>query len=297
MTADEGLSVSAAALNALRRDALNVLEAERVAVPERRTFDYIPPEPCPNPTEPPRCTVSLLRAAQMSDALAEARPAMVHLPVGELAALDFERWLDKTRFCGVLPRIYRTADEAGLRDTLEQLRARGVDCVGVANLGHLAIARGIDMELRGEQGLNVYNSAALRFLREQGLSAAMLSFELRREQIRDLQKCIPCEMLLYGRLPLMITENRIRTKGGALCDRRSERFPVLDVGGRSEIENAKVLYLADRADWRDIGLSFARLRFTTESAADCAAILRAHQGGADHAPSELTRGLFYRGVE
>ena len=297
VAAEDGLSVSAAALNALRRDALGALEAARVAVPERRVSDYEAPEAVGNPSEPPRYTVSLLRASQMSDALAEARPAVVCLPAGELAALAFEPWLGLTRFCAVLPRIYRTADEAALRDTLERLRARGVDAVGVANLGHFPLARDLGMELRGEQGLNVYNSAALRFLKELGLSTAMLSFELRREQIRDLRKCVPCEMVVYGRLPLMLTENRIQTKSGALCDRRGERFPVLDVGGRSEIENAKVLYLADREDWRDIGLSFARLRFTTEDAADCAAILRAHMLGADCAPKDMTRGLFYRGVE
>jgi len=291
---DDGLSVSAAALNALRRDALAALDAARVRVPERRTFDYVPPEPAAAPAEPPRFTVSLLRAAQMSGALAALRPAMVHLPADELAALDFEPWLDQTRFCAVLPRIYRTADEAALRETLERLRARGVDAVGIANLGHLALARDLGMELRGEQGLNVYNSAALRFLKEQGLSTAMLSFELRREQVRDLQKCLPCEMIVYGRLPLMLTENALPAE---LTDRRGERFPVLAVGGRSEIENAKVLYLGDRADWRDIGLSFARLRFTAESAAECAAVLRAHLDGADCAPREMTRGLFYRGVE
>ena len=297
VAADNGLSVPAAALNALRRDALAALEAMRTAVPKRRTFDCEAPEAVGNPTEPPRYTVSLLRAAQMSDALAEARPAAVNLPVDELLTLDLAPWRGKTRFCAVLPRVYRTKDEAPLREKLELLRARGVDAVGVANLGHFALARGLGMELRGEPALNVYNSAALRFLKQQGLDAAAVSFELRREQVRDLQKCLPCEMMIYGRLPLMITENRIAAKGGVLADRRGERFPVLDADGRCEIENAKVLYLADRADWRGIGLSYARLRFTTETAEDCAAILRAHVEGADCPPAELTRGLFYRGVE
>ncbi|MCR5826228.1 MAG: U32 family peptidase, partial [Oscillospiraceae bacterium] len=265
--------------------------------PVRRSLSAPLPEPVAETADAPRFTVSLLRAAQMSDALAEARPAMVSLPIDELLALDLAPWLDKTQFCAVLPRIYRTADEPRLRAALAALPARGVNAVGIANLGHLALARGLGLALRGEQGLNVYNSAALRFLASQGLSCAMLSFELRREQVRDLRKCIPCELTVYGRLPLMLTENRIDAPDGVLVDRRSERFPVLTVGGRSEIENAKVLYLADRDDWRDIGLHYARLRFTTETAEDCAAILHAHQRGEDCAPAALTRGLFYRGVE
>lgn len=294
---DDGLSVSAASINALRRDALSALETARKALPERRSFAYVAPERVGNVTEPPQYTVSLLRAAQMSDALAQLRPAMVYLPIDELMTLDLAPYLDRTAFCAVLPRIYRTADEQPLREKLETLRARGVGAVGVANLGHLALVRGLDLQLRGEPALNVYNSAALRFLKDQGLDTAALSFELRREQVRDLQKCLPCELTIYGRLPLMITENRIETVRGTLTDRRKERFPVLDVGGRSEIENAKILYLADRDDWRDIGLSFARLRFTTESPQECAEILRAHAAREDCAPAELTRGLFYRGVE
>jgi len=136
-------------------------------------------------------------------------------------------------------------------------------------------------------------------LREMGLDTAAVSFELRREQVRDLQKLLPCEAVIYGRLPLMITENRIKTDNdNTLTDRRGERFPVLTVaGGCSEIENAKTLYLADHDDWRNVGLAFARLRFTTETPEECAAILHAHAVGEDCAPEELTRGLFYRGVE
>ena len=43
--------------------------------------------------------------------------------------------------------------------------------------------------------------------------------------------------------------------------------------------------------------SGVRLRFTTESAAECAAILRGHMDGSSQPPQNMTRGLFYRGVE
>jgi len=295
----EGLSVSAAALNALRRDALTALEAARTAVPEQRFGAYAAPESAENPTEPPRLTVSLLRAAQLTDALADERPELIYLPIGELARMELKPWLDRTRICAVLPRIYRSADDAPLRAQLADLCRRGLSAVALGNLGHFAIARDYELEKRGDLSLNVFNSAALQLLREMGLDTAAVSFELRREQVRDLQKLLPCEAVIYGRLPLMITENRIKTDNdNTLTDRRGERFPVLTVtGGRSEIENAKTLYLADHDDWRNVGLAFARLRFTTETPEECAAILHAHNVGEDCAPEELTRGLFYRGVE
>lgn len=299
----EGLSASAASINALRRDALSALEAKRTAVPERRTMPYHPPEPVETPAKECGFTVSVFYAEQLTDALIDAAPEWVYLPLDLLPRLDLARYAGKTRFCAVLPRIYRTRDEGDLKMLLADAPRRGVTGVAIGNLGHLRLAQNYELEKRGDLSLNVFNSAALHFWKEQGLSSAAVSFELRREQIRDLQKCLPCEAVVYGRLPLMITENRIaaaETDGGVpmLTDRRGERFPVLTLGdGRCEIENAKTLYLGDRADWRDAGLSFARLRFTTESPETCAAILRAHVEGRVCAVDDLTRGLFYRGVE
>ena len=64
----------------------------------------------------------------------------------------------------------------------------------------------------------------------------------------------------------------------------------------TEIQNCKPLYLADRADWKQLGLTWARLRFTTETPEECVEIFRAYRDGAP-AASDYTRGLFDRGVE
>ena len=295
----DGLAVSAASLNALRRDALGALEAERVALPPRRTEHYVAPEQVENPTAPPQLTVSLMRAEQLSRELIDLKPSVVYLPINELVRPGAQAYFDQARFCAELPRVYRTADEPRLREQLSELRRRGVSAVAIGNLGHFALTRDYDLEKRGDLSLNVFNSAALHFLKQQGLDTAAVSFELRREQIRDLQKCLPCEAVIYGRLPLMVIDNSVDTgKGTTLTDRRGECFPVMKVyGGRNEIENAKTLYLARRDDWQSIGLSYARLRFTTESPKECAEVLRAHLDGTDCTPLDMTRGLFYRGVE
>ncbi len=218
-----------------------------------------------------------------------------------LPQLDLSPHLGRTEFFAVLPRIYRTQDEPILRALLEDAAKKGVTGVSIGNLGHLPLARGLDAAAR-RLALNVYNSAALAFWKEQGLSSACVSFELRDAQIRDLSKCLPCEAIVYGRLPLMLTENCLNANAfgcryfterpasvpcdGAcasapeLTDRRGEHFPVLRAWGcRSEIENGKILYLADKSkDWQTLGLRFAQLRFTTESASECVRVLRAYQG-------------------
>ena len=321
VTLDDGLAVSAGALNALRREALAQMEAQRTAVPKRRTFDFVPPKTVKNGADKPLLTVSLHRAEQLSEELIALAPARVYLPVELLPQLDLAPYLGRTKFFAVLPRVYRTQDEPILRALLEDGIKRGVTGVSLANLGHLSLVRGLDAALHGDWALNVYNSAALAFWKEQGLSSACISFELRDAQIRDLSKCLPCEAIVYGHLPLMLTENCLNANesgcryfkerpvsvpaDGAcasapeLTDRRGEHFPVLRAWGcRSEIENGKILYLADKArDWQSLGLRYACLRFTTESPEDCVQMLRAYHGEAVDAPENITRGLFYRGAE
>ena len=124
--------------------------------------------------------------------------------------------------------------------------------------------------------------------------------------------------MVYGRLPLMITENclvqndcgcRLDRNGPAvpengpcrqpnfLQDRTGAAFPLLPAyGHRTEIQNSRVLWLADRPEYRRLGLAYARLRFTTETPEECVRVFRDYLAGAA-ASGEFTRGLYERGVE
>lgn len=134
--------------------------------------------------------MSIYRAGQLTDALVNEGVETVYVPLELLPSVEVEKYRGRTKFAAVLPRVWRTADEEGLREQLRTAKERGVECAVLGNLGHFALVRRLDMELRGDFGLNVFNSAALRFLKEQGLSGATLSFELRHEQLRDISKCI-----------------------------------------------------------------------------------------------------------
>ena len=316
VTADvaDGLRLSAADINALRREALEKLSAIRVAPPQRRECPTPPLPEARSPADPPALTASLFRPEQLTEGLFAAGPlSRVSLPLGHAAEADIAPYLERARFAVELPRVWRDADEAEIRRLLSLARGRGYTEVLVGNIGQVSLARDSGLVPRGDLGLNVFNTRALQLLKEAGLQSACLSFELRFEQIRDLQKVLPCEAAVYGRLPLMVTENcLISNQYGckshdlhgpcaaphALTDRRGERFPVVSAWGcRSEIENAKTLFLGDKPAYRQVGLAFARLRFTTEDAAECAAVLRRYAGEGDFAPPDLTRGLYYRGVD
>jgi putative protease len=315
VTVDEGLSLSASAVNALRRDALAALTAARTTVPQRRELDAppLPTDDCA--ADAPRFTVSLANAGQLTASLLALHPARVALPLEVLAELDALPPAD-TEWCAILPHIWRDRDEPQLRRWLDHARTIGVTAALLGNIGHFPLVRNTGLALYGDYGLNVFNARSLAYLRDKGLSAACLSFELRFAQLRDLQKVLPTEAIVYGRLPLMITENcLVQNSQGCRCggpaapengpcrrphflrDRTGAAFPLLPAyGHRTEIQNSKVLWLADRPDWKRLGLAYARLRFTTESPAECTEIFRAYQTGAT-APGEFTRGLYERGVE
>ncbi len=300
---DEGLMVPASAVNGLRRELLEELARRREDIPARRDLPVPPLPDAPAGRQAMRFTCSVLKAEQVTAALLAEKPAIVYVPIEELDKLDAGLDWGETELCAVLPRVFRTADEAPLRQLLER---HPEVSVSVGNLGHLPIVRGLGRTLRGDCGLNIFNSRALLFWQAQGLDSAAVSFELRWQQIRDLKKYLPCEAVVYGRLPLMVTENCVTRcsvgcthgAGSVLTDRTGAQFPVTcGYGCRCEIQNSKTLFLADKPEMQRCGLTYGRLRFTTETPEQCVRVLRRYRDGGDWTPEDLTRGLFYRGVE
>lgn len=309
---DGGLSLPVSAVNGLRREALDGLAALRGAPPERREGPVppLPESPCAW-TDAPALTVSLTRAEQLTDAVA-AGAEIVYLPAERLG--DFDALPPGPEYCVSLPRVCKDREETALLALLERGKELGGVSLAVQNIGQVRLAERLGLKARGDFGLNVFNSRSLEQLKRWGLESAVVSFELRHEQVRDLRKCLPCEAIVYGRLPLMITENCLISNGlggcrtkdlrglcrkpHALTDRRGEAFPILPVFGcRSEIENSKVLYLADKPEFRRCGLRYARLRFTNEPPEVCETVVAQFRAGEGEPPENFTRGLFYRGVE
>ena len=301
---DEGLSLPASAVNALRRDALAALTDARTAPPKRRELPVPPPPAGDRAAAAPRFTISVTTAAQLTPELLALGPARVYVPLELLAAFSALPEAD-TEWCAILPRVWRDRDEPELRRWLDHAKSLGVTAVLAGNIGHLSLVRDAGFAVYGDYGLNVFNGRSLDYLRKKGLSSACLSFELRFAQLRDLPKCLPAEAIVYGRLPLMITENCLIENAGAcrcdhpnfLTDRTGSAFPLLPAyGHRTEIQNSRVLWLADRPEYRRLGLAFARLRFTTEAPEECVRVFRDYLAGAA-ASGEFTRGLYERGVE
>ncbi len=308
---DPFLFLPTAEVNDLRRRLVSLISEERAKPPVRRSQPLPPLPESRSPAGAPLTIFQVRTPAQLSEELCALRPDYLYFPamglIGDLSpALRFAE--NGTRLVAVLPRVITDDQTEDVLAALEFLRDNGVEEALVGNLGHVALARRADMALRGDFGLNAFNSRSLSVLRDAGFLSATASFELRMAQIRDLRKCLDLEMIVYGRLPLMVSDQCVIRHSAGRCacsapaqmaDRTGNVFHVVkEFGCRNVIYNAHKLYLADRrADIEECGVWGARLLFTTESARECAEVAKSYLGLSEYRPNVLTRGLYYRGVD
>ena len=308
----EGLSLSASVLNGLRRDTLNQLAALRA---RRNKLKLGKPEKISHVSgykELPGLAVQVTTREQITERMLKMKPAMLYVPL-HILAVDpvFCHELNRrVPVAAVLPRIAHDTELDQIREDLHLVRKMGVKEVLAGNLGLLLLAKEAGMRLRGDYGLNVYNSGSVTTMKELELRSAMLSFEMTLPQIRDVSKAVPCEIFAYGRMPLMVTENcLIRGRTGScgcnlgqtkLVDKTGAEFPVIRDGDkcRSILLNGKKLNWLDRQnDLGRLGLWALRLYFTTENAKEVDSVLSAWHNPPAFDPGSCTRGLYLRGLE
>ena len=308
---EPGLFLSASAINDLRRRLITELKEARAKSPERRRGEIPALLPGHDYRTDPLRIYQVLTAEQLTPELAALHPDYLYVPaevIGDAPERLAPFQAAGTKIAAVLPRVVTDDQSLELDDLLRVAAENGVSEAVVGNLGHIPAARKAGMHLRGDFGLNVFNSHSIEMLRHTGMRSVTASFELRLAQIRDLAKIVDTEMIVYGRLPCMITEQcAIKNSAGRcnchipnqLIDRRGSAFPVVRAFGcRNVIYNAHKLYLADKHDdYSTAGLWGTRLMFTTETPSECVAVAKSYMGQSTYKPNGLTRGLYYRGVE
>ena len=314
VTADitPGLILSAAAVNALRRDALNQLTALRA---RRDNVMLLRPRKLTHfsgSREHPHFTVQVTGREQITPALLKMKPAVLYVPLHILSG-DTHLCHQLTRrvnVAAVLPRIVHDGEIPAIRQALRMVKEQGVKEALVGNLGLMLPVREAGLQIRGDYGLNIFNSYSMHTLRELELQSATLSFEMTLPQIRDISKAVPAELLCYGRMPLMVTENcLIRGKTGEcachlgttkLVDKTGAEFPVIRDGDscRSVLLNGKKLNWLDRQnDLGKLGLWAVRLCFTTENPKEVDHVLSSCVSPVPFDPGACTRGLYLRGLD
>ena len=309
---DPDLMLPASAINAMRRDVIAELTAKRGRAAPARLNAYDEPPRYDGIAGEPQLTIAVRTAGQITSRMLSMKPTVLYVPLSELAEHPDlpQRVSVETQLAAILPRVIWSGELAPVARQLRTVYEMGVRQVLAGNLGQLHIARAAGFAVRGDFGLNIVNSRAMRYLREQGLDSQLLSFELTLPQVRDISKAVPAELLIYGRLPLMLMENCVMKNRTGICacqtgtvrlvDRVGEEFPIVKDPGtcRNVLLNGKKLYLLDKKDaLRGMGLWALRLQFTTENPGEIDKVLMDYQGRAVFDAGSYTRGLYSRGVE
>lgn len=295
---EPGLTLAAAHINALRRDACKLLLDARI---ERRTSRYTahfapPVFPSLPPPAQTRFRVYCMTWEQADAALSQPDCEVV-LPLRAARHIPDDRISERILLDA--PRFVR--DEPTLARELTECKQRGFRHLVCQNPAHVCIGRDLGFTLHGGLGLHVANSLASVAWHEAGLSDMTASPELSMKEIRALRSPVPIGLLAYGRLPLMLLRRcpfEMVCKNGGTCpgsltDRTRRRFPVVCQGDYQELLNADTLWIADRLGECPDGAFFSLL-LQDETPEELGAILRAFREGAAP-PLGHTRGLYWRG--
>ena len=313
---DSGLRIPARTVNDMRRQALEQLTQQRASLPPLRENkrQTLQTESCGDFRG---YTVQVRQLRQLTDAMTQLPIQTFYVPVQEMAQNEARVRELLARGCSmvpVLPRIIWDREQKQVMRQLEQCKRMGCTAALCGNIAQPKLVQACGMTAFGDFGLNAWNGEAMETLRRIGVARQTLSYELRLPQIRDMHKPMQTELIVCGRLPLMITENCMIAgkKGGCrrdgrgacakgvcyLTDRMGAKFPVFrEEHCRNTLYNSQPLYL-EPEEYRQTGVTYARLLFSDESPRQAAEIARrVIDGQTPDFGAPMTRGLYRRGVE
>ena len=291
---DDGLSLSAKTINALRRNAVEALNLKSI---KRNTPEYI----CvpldiglENKIESLKEIRVRISNQNQLDAVSEADRIIIPTNV-----FLNNRYENISKIIIEPPRfIYNEAEIFGV---LKKCKSLGAEHLMCSNPAYIKIGKELGFKLHGDFGLNTANSYSLNFLKKMNFEDTVLSFEMKLKQISSLRKAISTGIIAYGYLPVMLTKNcPIKNEVGCekckkiIFDRTGRANKIVCHGNYTEILNAQALYLADRLE--DLkNISFITLYFTDEGPDEIKKIIDEYRFGYS-SKDNITRGLYYSGV-
>lgn len=288
---DEGLSLSASSLNALRREAVEALSKQRATFKDYKTREISLEETSATAeNKTPKIVAKFRTVAQIPENL--QRVDAIILPAEEV-----DKYEGDLPLIADIPR--GMSNKSFIEKCFQKANNRAA-AVYVGNLAAINLAKKRGIPYVAGTGMNVLNRLSLAEMESSGAKAVTLSYEVKQSELRHFGSSVPTGLVVYGRMPLMLTRNcPLKTVNCGSCshritDRKGIDFPVYCRGGYSEIFNSRPTWLADRLS-EFSAVDFHILEFTTEDKAECERIIEAYQNSL--APvGEYTRGLYGKGV-
>lgn len=296
----EGLYLPLSLINALRREALNGLNAllkEGKSIPFSPSSETVTEHAANNPVLYARFS----NLSQIPESLDNIECIWLPLSTDENTLKTFAEGSVKAAV--ELPRgIFGGSD--GIRKLLKRAKAAGIKTAVAGTLDGVALALGEGFEVLAGPGTNIFNTRSIKTLSREGVTAVLVSTEMTLKQSAALGGDLPRGIFAYGRLPLMLTRACPLNNGkkcadcggsGALRDRMGIEFPVICEAGCSVVYNSRPVYLGDKKE-EIKNMDFLLLYFTTESREEAGLVIKDFSAGVPPR-GEFTRGAAYRGVE
>lgn len=291
--------ISAAAVNALRRETVRKMDEALIAAakPQYRRESFVPFKSSGR-RYPDRIRVRVSDKEQLNAVSKYVEDIIIPIKL----CVNVKDSKDK--YIVALPRF--TDDEELLKKRLNDVKETGFTRVLCTNIAHAKIGREMGFRLCGDFGLNIVNRYSAAAAAELGFEDITAGFEAKLSDISAVCGTIPVGVIVYGRLPAMLTKNcPIRQAvgdcgkcTGFLTDRTGRKFPVRcekePSGSYCEVLNSDVLMMTDRLG--EINADFAVLNFTDETAEEAVRVIECCLSRRRCLEKGFTRGLYYRGV-
>ncbi|MBQ2932805.1 MAG: U32 family peptidase [Clostridia bacterium] len=302
---DEGVFVSAGELNALRRNALDLFEEKYLNSFRRNNKEALTLPKLSDEYFDGGNFVCEVTTVEQFLSIKDFGYKLFYIPVDLIQKKPdiFAECKEKTVI--VPPAIIDESVCENIFESIEKLLNDGYYAVLAHNIA--VCERFKNFNVIGSFRLNIFNSYALEFYKNARVVMTELSAELNFRQIKAIKKPIPVQVMAYGRLPLMVTENCIIknanqcpcSKNSFITDRLGMTFPIIKDGNscRNVVLNCKKTFMTDAEKLKNAGVSFSRIYFTDETPDECVKISDAFLNGTNYRPQDFTNGHFLKGVK
>lgn len=295
---EDSLTLPASAINALRRDAANLLEEELskkeyIITDAKPNIPYIKPDFSEFKTR-----IRLESFSQYSENFEKAD--LLILPLEEVSKNLEEVECLPVKIAVELPQLIYPEDEKEILKKLTTIKRTGIVRGITGNIGGIALLKKSGFKIYGSHGLNITNSVSAQAYKDMGLEDITLSFEISEKHIKNICADTPKGIYIYGYLPIMLLRNCpqksvdgcLKCKGkSVLTDRKGIEFPLLCQSKKySVLHNSVPLYIGDKSL---SNLDFVTFYFTIEEKKDCEKIYQAYLN-AKAPEGKKTNGLFNR---
>ena len=316
---DEGLFLPMAAINDLRRQALEQLETEITNAYRRKTptayiaKEYTTPKQALQSTA---INASVEQESQIEPLLESDLISVIYIDsmvfkrndiVNKLQQLHEKAKQYQKEIYYILPAIFRKHTSDFYKTILSQMQVDGFLVKSYDALAFLLEQKIAPENIRIDYNVYTWSNQSKQAFSQLGIKGDTIPLELNRKELKDREN-EKSEMLIYGYLPLMISAQCINSnlsgcdgipKVHYLKDRYGVSFPVKNhcMECYNVIYNSKPLLLFSVMDeLKKQGIYSFRLAFTTESKKQIDKLLLSCTKGMNQT-DDYTYGHYKRGVE